>query len=89
MYVVRNDTKDLLVLGMLTGLQNKSEKDDSKVVYQCTVVWAAVHHTQRHNAHKVARLETVDCDIRESAADAISSYESLPCDSGLGSVGNQ
>ena len=83
-YVVERDTQDLLILGMLTSVQQKHGTDKTADVYQCTVMWPALAQVQAQNRHQVSDLAMVDCDTAESVKAAL---PSLQQDSGFASQG--
>lgn len=92
-YVVKEETNELYVLGMLEGQQDKSLHDGSPPVYQCGLMWPAIHQVAHENRHKINNLcmvdrepGMVDHDSNNGATAVISSLKSIGPESGIDSL---
>lgn len=65
MYVIKKDSADLLILGMLVGQQPIMPDDDSPPIYECTVMWPAMSQLRYENPGRIADLVMVDDDTNE------------------------
>lgn len=65
MYVIKKDSTDLLILGMLVAQQALNPYDDSPPVYECAVMWPAINQIRAEHAGRIADLGMVDYETKE------------------------
>ena len=81
-YVLTNEQEpQLIILGLLVGKVNQSISDNSPPIYECTLLWPAIHHVMDQNRHKVTGLNVIRPCL--STTVTVDQLQGISLDSGL------
>lgn len=81
-YLLTNEAApQLVILGLLVGKVNQSISDNTTPIYECTLLWPAIHHVMAQNSHKVTGLNVIRPSL--PSIQTMDNLQSSSMDSGI------
>ena len=71
----------LILLGLFVGKVNQDISDNSPPIYECTLLWPAIHHVMAQNSHKVTGLNVIRPCLRTTVT--VGQLQGISLDSGV------